>query len=196
MSTENAISHRPSAASAVMEKPRFEGGQILIPTPFAGGNLIFDPGQRFLNEEQLVLLAPLGIDKRFQPAYVMAFLAECHARGLDPWSREAYLMLYPGEKYIRHIGIAGFLRVAEETRQFRGAEQGVYYDDSGKAHKVWPYRDQAPYAAEGTVHRIDRLPATVVALYDEYAPLVAECIKERQRDGSIKRTYSGPSLLL
>jgi len=163
----------PTVGQALMPRPRFDpaDGVIEIPTPLADGFLRFVPGQKTIDEAQLVILAPLGVKATWDPAYVIAFLVECHERGLDPWSGEAYLMLYPGNKYIRHIGIAGFRRKAEETGEYEGSDQAQYCGPDGKWLEVWPHRDQPPYAAKVTVHRRGHLPATVVALYDEYCPL-------------------------
>jgi phage recombination protein Bet len=169
----STVASPPSADLAVMPRPHFDPATktIEIPTPLDGKFLTFAPGQRTLDAVQMVSLAPLGIKANWDPAYVIAFLVECHNRGLDPWAGEAYLMLYPNNKYVRHIGIAGFRRKAEETGEYEGSDQAQYCDAGGEWLEVWPHRDQAPYAAKMTVHRRGHLPATVVALYDEYCPL-------------------------
>lgn len=180
--TAKAISAAPTEAStpgahpAIMPRPRFnEGtGLIEIATPIDGGLLQFKPGAKSINEDQLALLSPLGVRADWDPAYVVVFLAECQARGLDPWIGEAYLMKYPGGKYIRHIGIAGMRRKADETGEYEGTDQIRYCGPNGDMHTVWPYRDQVPYAAEVTVHRRGRIPRTTVALYDEFCPLEEE----------------------
>lgn len=173
----------PTLEQAIMPRPRFDAvtKQIVIPTPFDGGFLEFDPLAEKLTKNQVVMLAAAHIKADYSPAYVMAFLADCHRRGLDPWSGEAYLMRYP-TGYVRHIGIAGFLRIAEETGDFRGVAQ-VLYQGPGedKWREVWPFKDEAPFAAKATTYRAGHEPSTVVALYDEYAPLEDE--KTAVRDG-------------
>lgn len=196
-STDPAPGGAPTIGQALMPRPRFDPAtnEIVIPTPFDGGFLRFDPAAKALNREQMAVLGPARIKPDYDPAYVAAFLADCHARQLDPWSGEVYLMRYQsadGPLYVRHIGIYGFLRKAEESGDYEGMDQVLYQgpgDD--KWVEVWKYRDEPPYAAKVTSYRRGKRPQPVVALYDEYAPLVAECIKERQRDGSIKKTYTG-----
>lgn len=195
--TDHPASGPPTVGQAMMTRPRFDAdsNEIVIPTPFDGGYLRFDPAAKALNQAQMAVLGPARIKPDYNPAYVAAFLADCHARGLDPWSGEAYLMRYKssdGPLYVRHIGIYGFLRKAEESGDYEGMDQVLYQGPgSDKWVEVWQYKDEAPYAAKVTAHRRGRRPQTVVALYDEYAPLVPEVIEERQRDGSVKKTYTG-----
>jgi phage recombination protein Bet len=145
-------------------------GTLLVPTPF--GHLTFRAGQRVLTEEQLVLLAPLGVEPGWDPRVVAVFLLECHGREMDPWQREAYLMLYPGNKYIRHIGIDGFRKRGESTGAYRGRTTPLYSGDDEKWREVWPYRDRAPYAAKVGIDRADhRQIDYAIALYDEYVPM-------------------------
>lgn len=182
----------PDAATAIMPRPTFDAstGTIEIPTPYAGGFLSFTPDQKIISKEQLVVLSPLGIQANWSVPHVIAFLAECHARGLDAWSREAFLMRYPGDKYVRHIGIAGMRRHANATGEYRGRSQILYCGDDGRMVKVWPYKDRVPYAAEVTAHRVGWEPTVVVALYDEYCPL--EEHKERKLvDGEWRRVATG-----
>lgn len=180
-----------------MPRPRFDAAtnELVIPTPFDGGFLRFDPTARALTREQMAVLGPARIKPDYDPAYVAAFLADCHARGLDPWSGEVYLMRYKsidGPLYVRHIGIYGFLRKAEESGDYEGMDQVLYQGPAdGKWVEVWKYKDEPPYAAKVTSYRRGKRPQPVVTLYDEYAPLVPEVIKERRRDGSIKKTYTG-----
>lgn len=187
----------PTLTQALMPRPRFDvaRGVIEIPTPFDGGMLIFDPEARALNAEQMAILAPARIKADYDPAYVAAFLADCHRRGLDPWSGEVYLMRYPsreGPQYVRHIGIAGFLRIAEESREFRGMGQVLYQGpDEDRWREVWPFKDKAPYAAKAAAYRANRESAVVVALYDEYAPLEDEKTRIQQPDGTWKRVATG-----
>ncbi|MFI7608836.1 recombinase RecT [Micromonospora sp. NPDC049366] len=183
----------PTLAQAIMPRPRFDVAEkkIIIPTPFEGGFLEFDPDAEKLTKEQVVILAPARIKADYSPAYVMAFLADCHRRGLDPWSGEAYLMRYAGE-YVRHIGIAGFLRIAEETGQFRGVAQVLYQGEGeDKWREVWPFKDAAPFAAKATTYRANHEPSTVVALYDEYAPLEEEKTRVQTGPSEWRRVPTG-----
>ncbi|WP_431935773.1 recombinase RecT [Micromonospora sp. RP3T] len=183
----------PTLAQAVMPRPRFDpaAGKIIIPTPFDGGFLEFDPDAERLTKEQVAILSPARIKADFAPAYVMAFLADCHRRGLDPWSGEVYLMRYAGE-YVRHIGIAGFLRIAEETREFRGMGQVVFQGPGeDRWREVWPFKDEVPFAAKTRAYRAGYEAEPVVVLYDEYAPLEEEKTKVQVGPSEWKRVATG-----
>ncbi|MEU7591169.1 hypothetical protein AB0A95_33355 [Micromonospora sp. NPDC049230] len=168
-----------------MARPQFDPAtkKIEIPTPIAGSALTFKLGQKTLNDEQMTYLAPLGIRADWSPAYVIAFLNECHSRRFDPWSGEAFLLRYP-DGYVRHIGIAGWLRSAEETQGFAGIDRVVFFDENDKGWLRWPHRDQVPYAAEATVHRRDRVPQTAPVLYHEYVPMVEDTQVVKMPDGT------------
>jgi phage recombination protein Bet len=172
-----------ATGQALMPRPRFDPDTqtIQIPTPLADGFLRFTPGQRVLDQKQMVILSPLGIKANWDPAQVIMFLTECHHRGLDPYAGEAYLMQYAGGKYVRHIGIAGFRRLAEETGEYDGRDQALFCSPDGQWTEVWPHRDQVPYAAKITVYRRGRRPATVVALYDEYCPLEQDKVWDEKK---------------
>lgn len=174
----NAISQRPDAHAAVMDAPRFDvaTGTIEIATPYEGAVLSFDPAAKVITPQQLAVLAPLGVEANWSIPHVAAFLADCYRRGFDPWVKEAFLMRYPGDKYVRHIGIAGFLRKAEETGQFEGLDQVVFFDQEDRPFKRWPRSDQVPYAAEVTVYRAGRRPTTTAISYDEYVPMMDDVV--------------------
>lgn len=147
-------------------------GVIRVPTQVQGVHLTFAPGQRVLTDQQMVLLSPLGIKADFDPRQVAVFLMDCQNRGFDPWANEAYLMKYPGDKYVRHIGIAGFRKRGESTGTYRGRIQAVFCDTDGKWLEVWSHRDRPPYAAKVGIRREGfPEPEFVVALYDEYVPM-------------------------
>jgi hypothetical protein len=126
-------------------------GILRAPTPF-GGVLEFTPDQKAMTKEQMVLLAPLGVEAQWDPRVVATFLIECHHRELDPWQREAYLMFYAG-KYIRHIGIDGFRTRGESTGGYRGRTLPVFCGDDGVWREIWPFRDVAPVAAKVGINR-------------------------------------------
>lgn len=182
----------PTLGQAVMARPQFDPAtkKIEIATPIAGGALTFRLGQKTLTDEQMTYLAPLGIRADWSPAYVIAFLAECHSRQFDPWSGEAFLLRYP-DGYVRHIGIAGWLRSAEESPGFAGIDRVVFFDEAEKAYLRWPHRDQVPYAAEATVHRRDRIPQTAPVLYHEYVPMIEDTQVVTMPDGTKFRIPTG-----
>lgn len=161
-------------------------GTLRVPTPFGGGFLEFGPDQRALTKEQMVLLSPIGIEASWDPRVVATFLMECNERGLDPWQREAYLMLYAG-KFIRHIGIDGFRTRGESTGEYRGRSTPLYSGDDGVWREVWPYRDQVPYAAKVGVDRSSHREIDyAVALYDEYVPMQDESVWDQRQQKKVK----------
>lgn len=188
-----AISTIPEASSA-LAPARYDDTTKLISvrTNIADGFITFDPAARLLNEDQMLFLSPLGIDRSWPVANVLAFLVDCEARGFNAWTREAYLMKYPsktGGSFVHHIAIAGMRRHAEETGLYGGRSQYLYCGEDGKMVKVWPHRDTVPYACEVTIRRRDwDEPLTVVALYDEFAPMSDEWID----DPSGKRENNKP----
>jgi hypothetical protein len=197
-SAETAPVGPPTMSAALMPTPHYDANlnELIIPTPFSGGNVRFTPGERRLTAKQMAILGPASIRPDYDAMYVAAFLADCHARGLDPWSGEAYLMRYKGSTdgptYVRHIGIYGFLRLAEGTGGYEGMDQVLYQGEAeDKWMEVWKYRDEPPFAAKVTSYRTGRRPQPVVTLYDEYAPMVDEKIQEKRPDGSTKVIYTG-----
>jgi phage recombination protein Bet len=160
-------------------------GSLRVPTAF-GGFLEFGADQRVLSKEQMVLLSPLGIEAGWDPRVVATFLMECHERGLDPWQREAYLMLYAG-KFIRHIGIDGFRKRGEATGEYRGRKTPLYCGDDEKWREVWPYKDAPPYAAKVGVDRAShRETDYAIALYDEYVPMQDEYKFDARQNKKVK----------
>jgi phage recombination protein Bet len=179
---------------AVRDKPTVAtydpaAGELVIPTHIDGVSLTFSPGQRTLNDAQMELLSPLGVDAQWDPRQVAAFLMTCQTRGLDPWRREAYLMFYPdknGGKFVHHIGIDGFRARGESTGDYRGRTTPLYCGPDGVWTEVWPHTDRPPYAAKVGILRggFDG-PVYAIALYGEYAPLMDEWVGE---SGNRKKT--------
>jgi hypothetical protein len=139
--------------------------------------LEFRPGQKTLDQQQMQLLSPLGIKADYDPAQVMIFLLDCGRRGFDPWANEAYLMQYPGtpKKYVRHTGIAGFRRKAEESGQYRGMIGPQFTADGATWVDVWLNKNVPPAAARAGIMR-DGFDGPIwgTAVYDEFVPMTDE----------------------
>jgi hypothetical protein len=159
-------------------------GVLRVPTQVSGVFLTFTPDQKVLNDAQMVLLAPLGIEAGWDPRQVAVFLMECQERGMDPWQREAYLMLYPGGKYIRHVGIDGFRSRGESTGEYRGRTTPLFCDEDERWREIWPYRDRPPFAAKVGIIRVGfDAPVYAVAHYDEYVPMQDEKVWQPKAGG-------------
>lgn len=169
-------------------------GALVVPTQVANVKLTFRPDQRVLDEKQMTLLSPLGIEANWDPRQVAVFLMECQERGLDPWQREAYLMKYPGDKYVRHIGIDGFRKRGESTGDYRGRTTPLFCGEDGEWTEVWPHRDKAPYAAKVGISRagFDSV-VYAVALYDEYAVITDEWKFDPRQNKKVKTGNRAPS---
>lgn len=148
-------------------------GTLRAPTPF-GGYLEIGPKQRVFTDEQMVILSPLGVEAEWDPRVVMTFLVECQERGLDPWQRETYLMLYAG-KFIRHIGIDGFRKRGESTGEYKGRLGPFVCDADGQWREIWPHKGRPPVAAKVGILRAGfDGPVWATAMYDEYVPMQDE----------------------
>jgi LAGLIDADG DNA endonuclease family len=179
------IDETAAAAVAVRDREAVattdDDGAIIIPTHIQGSPLRFTPDQRLLNAEQMRILGPLGIEATYDLGEVIAFLIECRKRGFDPYAKEAMLYKISG-KYIRHVGIEGLRRKAEETGEYRGHGVPQYCAPDGVWRDVWPY-SEPPWACKVPVYRAGFVEATVKVVYwDEYCPTTDETRKEKGRD--------------
>jgi hypothetical protein len=150
-----------------------DGDTIVIPTHVAGLPLRFTRDQQQLNPEQMRMLAPLGIDADYDIGEVIAFLMDCRKRGFDPYAKEAMLYRIAG-KYIRHVGIEGLRRKAEETREYRGQAPPMFCGPDGVWKDVWT-GDEPPLAAKVGVYRAGFVEAVSRPVFwDEYCPTQEE----------------------
>lgn len=143
-----------------------------------GGALAIREDQEFWSDNQALVLRQAGIDDQVTRAELTSFLHLCQRTGLDPFSRQVYLIgrydKREGRKvYNPQTGIDGYRIVAQRTAERTG--QPLSYDDTlwcgpdGQWTDVW-LSQEPPVAAKVTVHRgLSRFSA--VALWSEYVPL-------------------------
>jgi phage recombination protein Bet len=148
-----------------------------------GGALAISPEQTDWTEEQALVLRQSGIDNDVTKAELVGFLHLCQRTGLDPFSRQIYLIGRWDKKQQRKVftpqtGIDGYRVVANRAIAKGGGTIG--YEDTlwcgkdGRWRDVW-ISDEPPAAAKVTVLRDgQRFPA--VAGYREYV--------QTGRDGS------------
>lgn len=148
-----------------------------------GGALAIRPDQTDWTEEQALVLRQSGIDNDVTKAELAGFLHLCQRTGLDPFSRQIYLIGRWDKKQQRKVftpqtGIDGYRVVANRAITNGGGTIG--YEDTlwcgkdGRWRDVW-ISDEPPAAAKVTVLRDgQRFPA--VAGYREYV--------QTGRDGS------------
>lgn len=140
-----------------------------------GGALAVRPDQTQWTPEQAAVLRQSGIKDQVTAAELSGFLHLCQRTGLDPFSRQIYLIGRYSKKdgrdvYTPQTGIDGYRviaqRVTAQTGGTYGYEDTVWCDPSGRWRDVW-LADEPPAAAKVTVirngHRF-----SAVATFREY----------------------------
>lgn len=128
--------------------------------PQQSAALAIRPGQEMWTPKQQAALAALGI-KGASPADLAVFMHYCQKTGLDPFSRQIYMIprreKQDGQwvdKQTIQVGIDGFRVIRDRVAARLGAtveyEDTIWYDSDGSAHTVWLW-DHAPTACNVTV---------------------------------------------
>jgi phage recombination protein Bet len=142
------------------------------------GHLTVSPDQTFWTDDQKLVLQQTGIDGDVTRAELTGFLHLSQRTGLDPFSRQIYLIgRWDGRAqrkvYSPQTGIDGYRIVAQRTAERTGAQ--LSYDDAlwcgedGEWHDVW-LSAEPPRAAKVTVYR-GAARFSAVATYAEYVQL-------------------------
>lgn len=151
----------------------------------SGGALAVGAEQTAWTEQQLAVLRSAGVNEDVTPAELSAFLHECQRTGLDPFTRQIYLIGRRDKKLDRDVyraqtGIDGYRVIAH--RAARRDEVELSYADTvwcgpdGVWREAWLWNNP-PLAAKITVYRGDK-PFPAVATLGEYAA--------RWPDGNLK----------
>lgn len=141
-----------------------------------GGALAISGEQTAWTDQQLAVLRSAGVKKEVTPAELTAFLHEAQRTGLDPFTKQIYLIgrwdaREKREVYRSQTGIDGYRVVAHRAARRDGVRLG--YDDTlwcgadGEWRDVW-LSSAPPAAAKVTVYR-DRQAFSAVATLAEYA---------------------------
>jgi phage recombination protein Bet len=140
-----------------------------------GGALAIRADQTAWTPEQAAVLRQSGIKDQVTPAELSGFLHLCQRTGLDPFSRQIYLIGRFSKKdgrdvYTPQTGIDGYRviaqRVTAQTSGTYGYEDTVWCDPSGRWRDVW-LADEPPAAAKVTVIRNGQR-FSAVATFREY----------------------------
>ncbi|AKZ60794.1 hypothetical protein SAM23877_p085 (plasmid) [Streptomyces ambofaciens ATCC 23877] len=140
-----------------------------------GGALAIRPDQTNWTPEQAAVLRQSGIKDQVTAAELSGFLHLCQRTGLDPFSRQIYLIGRFSKKdgrevYTPQTGIDGYRviaqRVTAQTGGTYGYEDTVWCDPSGRWRDVW-LADEPPAAAKVTVVRNGQR-FSAVATFREY----------------------------
>lgn len=140
------------------------------------GALAIRPDQTEWLPAQAAVLQQSGIDNQVTTEELSAFLHLCQRTGLDPFSRQIYLIGRWDKKQQRKVytpqtGIDGYRvvahRAAERAGHSYGYDDTLWCDASGRWRDVW-LADGPPAAAKVTVIR-NGMKFAAVARYSEYA---------------------------
>ena len=143
--------------------------------PQIGGALAVRPDQTAWTPDQAAVLRQSGIKDQVTVAELSGFLHLCQRTGLDPFSRQIYLIGRYNKKegrdvYTPQTGIDGYRviaqRVTAQTGGTYGYEDAVWCDTSGRWRDVW-LADAPPAAAKVTVIRNGQR-FSAVARFSEY----------------------------
>lgn len=139
------------------------------------GHLTVSPDQTFWSEDQALVLKQAGVDDDVTHAELTGFLHLTQRTGLDPFSRQIYLIgrydSRAGRKvFTPQTGIDGYRIVAQRTAERTGTplsyDDTVWCAEDGAWHDVW-LNKEPPRAAKVTVYR-GASKFSAVATYDEY----------------------------
>ncbi|MGC5343681.1 phage recombination protein Bet [Streptomyces sp. DT171] len=144
--------------------------------PAHAGSLAIRPEQTTWAPEQVAWLRQAGIKEQVTAAELSGFLHLCQRTGLDPFSRQIYLIGRYSKKdgrdlYTPQTGIDGYRviaqRVTAQTGGSYGYEDTLWCDSSGRWRDVW-LAEEPPAAAKVTVIRNGQR-FSAVAAFREYA---------------------------
>lgn len=149
------------------------------------------PDQGWWTEAQQAALVAAGLGEVPQ-GDLIAFLHLCQKSGLDPFTREVYLIGYKdstapgGKKWSTQTGIDGYRHIAERTGEFLGTLGPWWCGPDGQWVDVWLH-DEPPAAARVGILRAGHPePFYAVAPYREFAVL-----KEKWEGPSGNRKRTG-----
>jgi phage recombination protein Bet len=156
-----------------------------------GAALELRSGQTMWTKDQHAALVAMGIPREASSAELGVFLHQCQRTGLDPFSKQIYLIYRPSFENGRNVmkpttqvGIDGFRVIRDRIARRDGlrVEYGdtIWYAADGQAYDVWLW-DEPPAACKFTV-LVDgrRFPATL--RFAEYV--------QRKKDGGVNKMWT------
>lgn len=136
-------------------------------------DLVVGNGNGTLSNEQVQTLKTAGILPAQTPLdQVLVFAHICKNRGLDPFSKEIYLLEYAG-KYSPIVGINGFRKIADRTGVLAGQDDPQFdLQPSGTYRTIAQYKaGEMPLTCTVTVYKIVggfRCPFTATVRFSEF----------------------------
>lgn len=138
----------------------------------SGSALVVTDSQSDWNPRQVATLKQMGLEKA-GPADLAVFLHQCQRTGLDPFSRQIYMIgrwTKNGMRYTIQTGIDGYRLIADRADARGGGHHGyedtLWCGEDGVWRDVWIDR-KSPTAAKVCVVR-DGQRFSAVALMSEY----------------------------
>lgn len=121
---------------------------------------------------QRAALAQIGVEDA-SDADLMVFLHYSQRTGLDPFSRQIYMIARREQGKLKQTiqtGIDGFRIIAQRTKLYRGRQSVEWCGRDGVWRDVWlGGRQNPPHAARCTVLRADfAAPVTATVLFEEF----------------------------
>ena len=132
----------------------------------------------FTLEQKNALLKMTALSS-IDEATLTAFLHVCQKRGLDPFSRQIYLIGREDKregvtKYTVQTSIDGFRIISQRSRQYAGMTKTEWCGADGEWKDVWLDKKTSPAAARvGVLRKGFAEPLYAVAVFDSYCPRYA-----------------------
>jgi phage recombination protein Bet len=132
----------------------------------SSGALAVRADQHQWTEEQRAALAQIGVDKA-RPGDLQVFMHVAQRTGLDPFSRQIYMIERGGKQTIQ-TGIDGLRVIAQRRSEYAGQSEPQWCGDDGIWRDIWT-GSSAPVAARVQVYRHDwTQPVTGIAHFTEF----------------------------
>ena len=148
-------------------------------------------GQTMWTKDQHAALVAMGIPREASSAELGVFLHQCQRTGLDPFSKQIYLIYRQSyengrtvNKPTTQVGIDGFRVIRDRIARRDGVaveyDETYWYSPDGQVHDMWLW-DEPPAACKFTV-LVDgrRFPAKL--RFNEYA--------QRKKDGALNKMWT------
>ena len=156
-----------------------------------GAALDLRSGQSMWTKDQHAALVAMGIPREATSAELGVFLHQCQRTGLDPFSKQIYLIYrqaFENGKYVSkpttQVGIDGFRVIRDRIAKREGLrveyEETVWYSADGQACDVWLW-DEPPAACKVVVV-VDGRRFPSVLRFGEYC--------QRKKDGALNKMWS------
>lgn len=128
--------------------------------------------QTWWDDKQIAVLRSIGLERATKEDLAM-FLSYAQRTGLDPFSRQLY-MISRGGRWTIQASIDGLRIVAQRSNEYAGQTPPMWCGPDGQWVDVW-LSDKPPFAAKVGVYRVGFVePLIAVARLDSYCPRKAD----------------------